>query len=217
MQIHYKPRCPVCVRCKKDPHFRKVLWDSKKYHKQDQNARSLADIGEQYGFTHRQLDNHCTQHQTLTLDKMTDAELTRLADRAEKVNVVIEQQHADAETVWDDVIGKGMEALKEGSMKLTANHLLKAAKDKSDFQIKKTGQKLAMLDMVAHFASGEYIGSTAYDERHIQGETTTDYDASEITSGGALQGAFGHSPVRDGAAGDAPAPRTSEVFEGEDI
>jgi hypothetical protein len=42
-----------------------------------------------------------------------------------------------------------MEKLEAGQMKLTASHLLKAAKDKSDAQAKIRDQQLALAEMVA--------------------------------------------------------------------
>jgi hypothetical protein len=150
---------------------------------------------------------------------MTDKELDRIAKRSEQKAIIQEKRDmVDAEAVWDEVITAAREGIASGDIKLNANHLLKAAKDKTDYNIKKTGQKMQMMEMIAHFASGEYIGSTQYDERRfVEGETATAYNAAEITAGGALEGAFGPNTVHHGDVGDAAAPRTSEVPEGDDF
>ena len=149
---------------------------------------------------------------------MADKELQRIAKRAEQKAVIKESRDMqDAETVWDEVISAAREGIKNGDIKLNANHLLKAAKDKTDYNIKKTGQKMQMMEMIAHFASGEYIGSTEYDRRLMEGETATAYNAAEITAGGALEGAFGPDTVHHGDAGDATPSRAGEVLEGDDF
>jgi hypothetical protein len=152
-------------------------------------------------------------------EQMTDKELERIAKRSEQKAVIQEKRDLiDAESVWDEVITTAREGIASGEIKLNANHLLKAAKDKTDYNLKKTGQKMQMMEMIAHFASGEYIGSTQYDTRQfVEGEETTAYNAAEITAGGDLQGSFGPDTVHNGDVGDAAAPRTSKVLEGDDF
>jgi hypothetical protein len=53
-----------------------------------------------------------------------------IATRTE--NKIIKQKaEIKPDVVWEEVIEQGLEDLREGRIKLTANHLLKAASDKS--------------------------------------------------------------------------------------
>jgi hypothetical protein len=88
--------------------------------------------------------------------KAKDAEMSIISDRFEAVNV------------QDAVINRGMEKLENGELKIDANHLLKAAKDKQDAQAKVRDQQLQLAEMVAFFASGEdNLGSEKIDDRRI--------------------------------------------------
>lgn len=218
MPYRHAPKCQVCIRIKSDPKLKKRLWDSKKFNKHDKGAETLTAIAKHYGFSYRSVEFHCTTHQYMDPERMTDKELERIAKRSDNKATIQEKRDlVEAETVWDEVITAAREGIKSGDIKLNANHLLKAAKDKTDYNLKKTGQKMQMMEMIAHFASGEYIGSTQYDGRVMEGETATAYNAAEITAGGALEGAFGPSAVHHGDVGDAAPSRTSEVFEGDDF
>jgi len=217
MPIKYANRCQVCDRIKTDKKLTKRIWDSKKYNRYDKGAEPLTVIASYYKFSYKSLENHCKKHQYMDPERMTDKELSRIAKRSEQKVVIQEKKDmADAETVWDEVISAAREGIASGDIKLNANHLLKAAKDKTDYNIKKTGQKMQMMEMIAHFASGEYTGSTQYDERRtLQGEATTAYNAAEITTGGSLEGSFGPDTVHNGDVGDAVASWSSEVLEGD--
>lgn len=217
MPIKLANRCQVCDRIKTDKKLTKRIWDSKKYNRHDKGAEPLTVIAEYYKFSYKSLENHCKKHQYMDPERMTDKELKRISQRSEQKAIIQEKKDlSDAETVWDEVILAAREGIASGDIKLNANHLLKAAKDKTDYNIKKTGQKMQMMEMIAHFASGEYIGSTQYDTRRtIQGETTTAYNAAEIITGGALEGSFGPDTVHNGDAGDATASWPSEILEGD--
>lgn len=218
MPYKHANKCSICIRIKAEPKLKKRIWDCKKFNKHDKGAETLTDIQRHYGFSYRSLEYHCTHHQYLDPERMTDKELERIAKRSTQKAVIQEKRDIqDAETVWDEVISAARDGIKSGDIKLNANHLLKAAKDKTDYNIKKTGQKMQMMEMIAHFASGEYIGSTQYDGRVMEGETATAYNAAEITAGGALEGAFGPDTVHHGDVGDATPSRTSEVLEGDDF
>lgn len=218
MPYRNSPRCAVCKRIKVEPKLKKRIWESKKFNPHDKGAETLTSIQRHYGFSYRSLESHCTTHQYMDPERMTDKELERIAKRSEQKAVIQEKRDlVEAETVWDEVIQEARKGIADGTIKLNANHLLKAAKDKTDYNLKKTGQKMQMMEMIAHFASGEYIGSTQYDGRIMEGETATAYNAAEITAGGALEGAFGPSTVHNGDVGDAAPSRAGEVFEGDDF
>jgi len=216
MPLRLSDKCPVCVRIKKDAKLKKRIWESRKFNKHDKGAEPISHIVQDYKFKSRSMDNHLASHQTLSPKQMTDNELNRIVKRSQATEVIENNQgRQDAEAVWDEVITLAREGIANGDIKLNANHLLKAAKDKTDYQIKKTGQKMQYLEMIAHFASGEYIGSTQYDRRAIEGETAANNDIAAITTGSAFEGAFRPDTVHNGDVGDAITPRASQVLEGD--
>ena len=216
MPLRLSDKCQVCVRIKKDAKLKKRIWESRKFNKHDKGAEPITVIIEDYGFSRSSMENHLLKHQTLNPKQLTDKEMKRIVQRSEATAIIEQKQdRQDAEAVWDEVIELAREGIKNGDIKLNANHLLKATKDKTDYQIKKTGQKMQYLEMIAHFASGEYIGSTQYDRRAIESETAANDDIAAITTGSAFEGAFGPDTVHNGDAGDATPSRTGEVLEGD--
>lgn len=117
-------------------------------------GETLSAIAEAYKgkFSYPSLLNHCKKHQFLNEQDFTNRHLNRIVKKAESDIV---KKAIESSKVWDKVIDQGMEALEEGSLQINTGHLLKAAKDKQDFEFKKKDQQLAMMEMVWHFAAGE--------------------------------------------------------------
>lgn len=179
------------------------------------SGETLTDIQADYPdkFSYDSLRNHVKKHQFLSEKDFTDRHLNRIVKKAEKDLV---KRAIESSKVWDRVIDQGMEDLESGELKVTTNHLLKAAKDKQDYEFKKKDHQLAMMEMVYHFASGEsnqelsrpydreVVSSTsrtinnkdrgATDERRtiIEGATVTNNHPPEGTADGAGPGA--HQP-----------------------
>ncbi len=175
-------KCNVCIliRDGRNKSLLNRIYNSKYYMK---TGESLIKIAEDYPdkFQYANLLNHCKKHQFLSEEDFTNRHLGGIVKKAEAqmMKRAIESTH-----VWDSIIDQGMESLESGGLTVTANHLLKAAKDKQDYQFKKKDQQLAMMEMVYHFASGENKQelSKPYDEakldehnrQFIEGETLPD-------------------------------------------
>lgn len=176
----------------------------------------LSQVAEKYShlFTYESLKNHVKKHQFIDADDFTSRHLNEIAKKAEQQ--IIQRQIASVE-VWDEVINTGMEKLQSGELKMKTSDLLKAAKDKQDYQFKQTDQKMAMMDMVFHFASGEndLKERRPYDGRLIEGEAADDYDPANFATGNNHQGADGPSPIHQPTVGDAAAPGAGEVPTGD--
>lgn len=216
----YNPRknCATCIAIEKTPTLKARIYRSKAYLKNDKAAESLRSIAETYHLPYNSIMRHCKNHQTKTPEQIAQAEISRIAKTAEEKTELQEKMAAvDATIVWDDVIKKGIMDLREGNIKLTANHLLKATKDKTDYDIKRKNQEMSMMQMIWHFASGAYTGGDQYDRRVVQGKEASGYDAASIFTGNSLEGAFGSSDIYNGVTGDAATSRPSEVLEGDDF
>jgi hypothetical protein len=192
--------------------------NSKKFFPSNKGAETIKAIADAYKINYVSLVRHISNHIAVNVDELAEMEMDRIAKRSEaQVEVLQYQEGQKATDVWNDVMEKARVGLEDGSIKLTANHLLKAAKDKSDFEIKKKNQDMAIQEMMWHFASGEALGSTKYDKRIIQGEEAESYNPTEIFAGLASEGETRPSDLHSGTTGDAPAPRTDKVLEGDDF
>lgn len=215
--------CSICKRCKVSKKLENIIWESKYFNKSSQGLH-LSEIAEKYKLGYQSLLTHVKKHQTADLDALNDIEMNRLAKRAEMKTKILEAKPLSAVTtqhaavgVWDNVIETAMEQVKSGEIKLNANHLLKAAKDKSDYDIKKKNQDMALMEMMWHFASGEANGGIEYDRRLIEGKAADDYDVAEIIAANTEGWEERPSDIHNSAAGDASTSRSDKVFEGDDF
>lgn len=171
---------------------------------------SLQQIHEEYAdlFSYKSLIRHVKNHQFLSEDDFNDRHLRQIAKQAEKQ---ILKKQIEAKEVWDEVITQGMEKLQSGELTMKTADLLKAAKDKSDHQMKVKDQQLAMAEMMWHFASGENEDSKNYDRRIIEGKAVTDFDPTEVPTGDIETRENGPGGIYYPASWDAAALGTSEV------
>lgn len=149
-------------------------------------------------FSYQSLKNHVKRHQFLNARDYTQKMMSLSAKRAEDGLAV---KSTEASAVWDRAMAMGMEKLKNGEMDIKLPDLLKAAKDKSDFMLKKSDQTLKMAEMVAHFASGE---NTNNERIHDKRKVITAEPAADIDSWQAQSSALLHE-----IAGGAAAPGAS--------
>jgi SOS response regulatory protein OraA/RecX len=202
--IKTKKNCTVCQTILGQPkkwegRLAERIYQSRYY--LPSSAYSLSEVAREYRdkFSYQSLLNHCKRHQFLSEDDFSERHLRQAAKQAEKALL---KQAITSTEVWQEVINKGMEDLKEGRLKLTANNLLGAARDKSNFEIKYAGQQLALMDMVFGFASGERLPEGVRDDT-IEGEL-----ADTAGVGGTTEGREERSRAfYQSLAGDAPAPR----------
>lgn len=218
--LQYEPRCTVCQYTATNKKFHNRILASRKFFPSNKQAETLKFIADTYKFEYITLTRHVQKHVVLNPEEVLESEMSRLSKRAEasvQLNQLEYNGGPKATDVWNEVMEKAREGLEDGTIKLNANHLLKAAKDKSDFEIKKKNQDMAIQEMMWHFASGEALGSTNYDRRVIQGETADDYDPTEVFARFIDQGEDGSSSVHPGTTGDASSSRSDKVLEGDDF
>ena len=172
--------CKVCDEVKENTSLLNRIYNSKYYLKS--SKESLLQIQEEYAdvFSYRSLLNHVKKHQFMSEGDFKDRHLRKIAKDAEKK---ILKRQIESKEVWDEVINQGMEKLQSGELQMRTADLLKAAKDKSDHEMKVKDQQLAMAEMMWFFASGENNESRNYDRRIIEGKTVTDFDPTEESTG----------------------------------
>jgi hypothetical protein len=167
--LKLKPNCKTCQAVKENKKLLSRIYNSSYYipHSKDSLARIHADVikSGEANFSYIALLNHCKKHQHLNAGDYTNKMLKIKAKQAE---LGIISDRFEAVNVQDAVINMGMEKLENGELKIDANHLLKAAKDKQDAQAKVRDQQLQLAEMVAFFTSGEdNLGSEKIDDRRI--------------------------------------------------
>ena len=168
-------KCKVCLTIEKKPELEKDIDNSSWYIKT--SSRTLLAIQKDYmqDFAYDSRRAHVKRHQFLTAKQIANKTTKAIAKQHQA-----KQKFRDvkANVVWDNVITTGLQKLQDGELELRATDLLKAVKDKSDYELKVKDQELQMAEMVAFFASGEgsLEESRKYDRRVIEGETVTDYD-----------------------------------------
>lgn len=192
--------CKVCDEVKENTSLLNRIYNSKYYLKS--SKESLLQIHEEYAevFSYRSLLNHVKKHQFMSEGDFKDRHLRKIAADAEKK---ILKRQIESKEVWDEVISQGMERLQSGELQMRTGDLLKAAKDKSDYEMKVKDQQLAMAEMMWFFASGENNESRSYDRRIVEGKTVTDFDPSEESTGSDNQGTDGPSDIHNAVTWDA--------------
>lgn len=202
--------CKVCVAVKESPKLLDDIFATTAYIKS--SKVSLAQLHKDYAnkFSYRALMNHVKHHQFLSDEDFKERHLRDIAKKAERQ--VLKRQ-IESSQVWDEVITQGMEKLQTGELSMKTADLLKAAKDKSDFELKTKDQELAFAEMMYFFASGENQSNLRkpYDRRFVEGETVENNHPSSPITGNSGEGENGPSPVYYPPSWDAAAFGASEV------
>lgn len=205
--------CKVCDEVKENTSLLNRIYNSKYYLKS--SKESLLQIHEEYAdvFSYRSLLNHVKKHQFMSEGDFKDRHLRKIAKDAEKK---ILKRQIESKEVWDEVINQGMEKLQSGELTMRTADLLKAAKDKSDHEMKVKDQQLAMAEMMWFFASGENNESRSYDRRIIEGKAVTDFDPTEESTGDSDSRSNGPSNLHNAVTWDALTPGPDTVSQGND-
>jgi hypothetical protein len=166
--LKLRPNCRVCQEIQKDKKLLTRIYNCSFYipHSKDSPRKIQADCA-QLGvhFTYPALLNHIKKHQHLNA---SDYSRKMLNIKAKQAELSIFNDRFEAVNAQDAVINVGMEKLENGEMKITADHLLKAAKDKFDGQAKVRDQQLQLAEMVAFYTSGEdKLGNELIDDRRV--------------------------------------------------
>lgn len=207
--LKFNKRCTTCVAVKEDEKLLKEIFNSKFYVGRA-DAPSLQSIANKYKdkFSYVSLQNHVKRHQFMSETDFTKRRLQQVAKDAEKSII---RKTIESTDVFNEVIGKGMEALQNGELNIQTRDLLKAAELKKGFQLKEQDQQLAMMEMVFHFTSGEAdnLKSRAYDRRTIEGEAVEHYDPADESTADIERRTAQSSSFYESLAGDAPSPGTN--------
>lgn len=166
----YKKNCAVCQAIDKNEKLLKRIYDCSYFipHSKDTLRKIYLDgkRTDPNSFSYLSLLNHVKRHQHLNA---ADYNKKMLIAKAKKAENKIIADRFEAQNIQDAVMNEGMKRLENGEMQITANHLLKAAKDKQDAQAKVRDQQIQLAEMVAFYASGEdkYGSEEIHDRRHI--------------------------------------------------
>lgn len=205
--IKTSKKCKVCKTILSQPkkwegRLAKQIYGSRFY--TPASEYSLKKIAADYKghFTYEGLLNHCKKHQSISEQDYNDRQLRQTAAQAEKALL---KKAIKSTEVWDTVITEAMEKLQNGQLPISTNHLLQAARDKSNYEFKATDQQMQMMDMVFHFASGEAPASLDESESNrevIDVEATVSGDPEQDFERRAAQSRSFYQSL----AGDAPTP-----------
>jgi len=194
---------------KKQPRLVDEIYKTTAYDKTSQV--SLSSLHKIYAsaFSYQSLTNHVKKHQGLSAEDLSQRHLNQIVKKAEKELV---KKNIEAKDVWSTILDLGHEQIADGTISLKASDVTRAAKDKSDHDLKVKDQELAMIEMVYHFASGEneptnIIGLRDEPTRPIiEAETVEqdgDFDFTEESTGDTGQGEDGPSSVHYPPSWDA--------------
>lgn len=201
-------RCNVCQKIKTNKVLLGKIYDTTYYDKRA--TTSLKQLATKYDLNYQGLLNHAKKHQALDEAKLVDKTLQDIARKAEN-NII--RKSLESKDIWNSVLEQGQQDLADGKMQIKAGDMLRAAKDKSDFEFKVKDQQLAMMEMVMFFASGE--GETnltrKYDRRIIEAEAPEDTNPTPTTTDSLEGGEEQSYPVYYPPTWDAPALGSSEV------
>lgn len=174
------PNCKVCKTIEKKPSLKNEIYNCTWFVRTSRVKPSELQRRYQDSFTYESLQRHLHNgHQALTETQIRNKN-TKSISKTRQKQIQGRADNVNANEVWNQVIQEGMNRLNAGELEMKVSDLLKATKDKSDFEFKVKDQELAMAEMVAYFASGE--GDTRerkkYDARIIEGESSESFDAS---------------------------------------
>lgn len=188
-------KCNVCAAIKVNKSLVNEIFNTTYYLKS--HRYTLKDvyekhIGEEPSWSYDSLKNHVKRHQFMSEKDYNN----RAMKRIKKQHLTVASEGTvEAKDVWDEVIHRGLDDLREGRVVVKPEALLKAAKDKSDYELKTKDQALAYAEMMWHFASGESDNSKSYDRRIVEGQEAEYYDATAGVAGDSDEGEDGPSTV----------------------
>src|SRR6185437_12053619 len=176
--LAYRKNCKLCNLVKNDSKLLKRIYDSSYFipHSKDSLRAIWRDCNQLTpgAFSYLALQNHVKKHQHLNAEDYNRKMLLLKSKQAEGKIIA---DRFEAQNVQDAVMNLGMKKLENGELKITTDHMLRAAKDKQDAQAKVRDQQLQLAEMVAFYTSGEdkYESEKIYDRRSI---TLEEYDPS---------------------------------------
>lgn len=143
----YWPDCKVCQYMKRNPTFKQQVMDSAYF--EPTAAESLAEVVNRWGspFPMPTVYSHMRRHQskpTQAIEVVAPVEATALVDIEDPV--VSETAH---ERGLDEIIAKGRQAIRDGSLKVSGQMLNTAIKTKAEIDIKTKDRRLDAFKMMS--------------------------------------------------------------------
>lgn len=209
-----KVNCTVCQAIGLDPLLKDRIYGSKYY---AGGKESLSSIVKAYSptFSLDALSNHCKKHQLGDTHVTKSVKLANLRASMNTESKVVDQLASSGritdipkdnyEQLWDTIITLGAERILKGEIKVNGAMVLKAARDKSDYQSHRKDNQLEVAKMMYNFASGEQTDLEEIKEMREANATTV--VLTESRDGGTDQPDGVHRTV----AGDEAASGAAEV------
>ena len=155
----YKVNCSICKLSRRDPMFRKRLYQS--YYERDTGDETPTGIARQMGLSPGSVLNHMKKHTRLNpvvSPKLVETHITKVqtdiqkeAELAFDHGEVIHKE--DYEKVIDSVLSEGLSQMKTQKKQISISQLIAAAKIKADYSLKKRGQDTELLKTMYAIAS----------------------------------------------------------------
>jgi hypothetical protein len=154
--LKYKKNCNICKIVKVDGKLLARIYETSFYVPGSKDSLQRVARDHEGYFSYPGLLNHAKKHQFIDSAAYTDALMKTADDKAQAGAVRKAVKAVDA---VQRVIDIGMERLENEEINVDTNQLLRAGQIKLTQESKEKDQQLAMLDMMAHFISGESAGS----------------------------------------------------------
>lgn len=198
--------CQVCRAIKDNKKLSKDIFATSYYI--PGAPRTLKDLYQDNHetFSYDSLKNHVKRHQFMTKTDYNNRSLQTIKKKKQELKRLKQQENRTNKDIWDTVINKGIEQIEDGDVLIKPADLLKAVKDKSDYELKVKDQQMAYAEMMWHFASGESNESKNYDRRIIEGQTTDYYDPTQRITENRGGGEEGPSNLHNPLTWDAITP-----------
>ena len=158
-------RCNICKKIKNETlkdgssKLERRLYNCSKFQK---GGEPQSKVCKDYGFNPVSMSKHLKLHQN------PDAAVAV----ANKFQQTLEKKAISHQSVRDKLKEKGLEALEEGELKMTASVLRGVAKDEADIEERNKDRSLKMAEMIFAFTSGEQGGQLGSDTIRIAGDNS---------------------------------------------
>lgn len=173
--IKYKKNCAVCKLARVNKKLAQRIYDSRYFvpYSEDTLLQIHADWNQKEKlFSYQSLLNHVKKHQFINAAKYQEKVLEEVDRKAEQKTI---QKAIRATDAVQGVIEKGYQRLEDGEINVSTNDLLRASQIKIGQENKEKDQQLAILEMIASFASGSQKSERIIIDADLD-EEINDYD-----------------------------------------
>lgn len=154
--LKYKKNCNICKIVRVDKKLLQRIYETSFYVPGSKDSLQRVARDHEGHFSYPGLLNHAKKHQFIDSAAYTEKLMEQADEKAQKDAVRRTVRAVDA---VQGVLDRGMERLENGDIDVDTNQLLRAGQIKLQAESKEKDQQLAMMDMIAHFVSGESLGN----------------------------------------------------------